>query len=58
MAHGQHDEVIHIRYAEQSRAHLEAQGIDVRWRGYPMGHNVDKDEVTHIAQWLKSHLSI
>ena len=56
MAHGQSDEVINMKFAEQSRDVLQAQGIKVEWHDYPMAHNVSAEEITDISVWLKARL--
>lgn len=53
MAHGVNDDVIALRYGEQSRAVLQASGVPVEWHSYPMAHNVSPQEVADIADWLK-----
>jgi len=53
MAHGQFDEVIHIRHAEQSLAALAALGVTAEWHSYSMAHSVSSEEVADIATWLK-----
>ena len=53
MAHGLADEVVQLRYGEQSRAALEASGVPLEWRTYPISHSVSADEVADISAWLK-----
>lgn len=53
MAHGIADEVVQLRYGEQSRAALEASGIALEWHTYPIAHSVSAEEVGDIAVWLK-----
>lgn len=53
MAHGQHDEVIRLAVAEQSRATLQASGMAIEWHSYPIAHSVSAEEVVDIAQWFK-----
>jgi len=52
MAHGREDEVIAYDSARQSMEQLEAQGIDIHWHEYDMGHAVCPEEIYHIRQWL------
>jgi len=58
MAHGEHDDVIHIQHAEQSRDALQAVGINVEWHSYAMPHSVSADEVIDIETWLKRQLGM
>ena len=53
MAHGLSDEVVQLRYGEQSRAVLEASGVPLEWHTYPISHSVSADEVADISAWLK-----
>ena len=53
MAHGTADEVVQLRYGEQSRAALEASGVPLEWHTYPISHSVSADEVVDISAWLK-----
>lgn len=52
MAHGQHDEMIAIARARDSRSILEALGYSLEWSEYPMGHSVCAEEIETIANWL------
>ena len=52
MAHGQYDDIIPLRRAEQSRDLLSAAGWNVEWHSYPMPHSVCGDEIADIARFL------
>lgn len=52
LVHGKHDQVIPISTAEQSAESLRANGIAVDWSTYPMGHEVNMDEIQAISAWL------
>jgi len=52
MAHGQYDDLIPLRRAEQSRQALERLGYPVEWRAYPMPHSVCPQEIADIAAFL------
>jgi len=52
MAHGQYDDIIPPRRAEQSRQALERLGYPVEWRAYPMPHSVCPQEIADIAAFL------
>lgn len=58
MAHGKHDDVIHIQHAEQSRDILTVHGIVVQWHQYPITHSVSAEEIADIATWLKNQLGM
>lgn len=53
LAHGTHDQVIPIAVAEQSAEAIRASGASVDWSTYPMGHEVNLDELRTISAWLK-----
>jgi phospholipase/carboxylesterase len=53
MSHGEYDDVIHIKHAQQSLDSLKQQGLSVEWHSYPIAHSVSADEVIAIANWLK-----
>jgi phospholipase/carboxylesterase len=56
MAHGQHDDVIPLQRAEQSRQLLERLGYKVQWRSYPMPHSVCPEEIADISAFLREIL--
>jgi phospholipase/carboxylesterase len=53
MAHGQYDDIIPLRRAEQSRQALEGLGYPVQWRAYPMPHSVCPQEIADISAFLR-----
>jgi phospholipase/carboxylesterase len=53
MAHGQHDDIIPLARAEQSRQLLERLGYKVEWHTYPMAHSVCPEEIAHISAFLR-----
>ena len=53
MAHGLADDVINLRYAEQSHEFMKENGIDVEWHTFPIGHSVSSDEIKKIELWFK-----
>ncbi len=57
MAHGTHDPMIPIMRAATSRENLVRLGYDVRWRDYPMGHQVCLEEVEEISHFIQEVLS-
>jgi len=53
-AHGSHDDVIQLKYAEESRDALEAQGFEVNWSTWPMAHSVMPEEIVAMGSWFKT----
>jgi len=53
MAHGEADDVIQIRYAEQSRDALQAHSVNLEWHSYAIAHSVSADEVVDVSTWFK-----
>ena len=56
-AHGAEDQVVPLRYGLEARDRLLALGYDVLWRTYPVGHEVDPQEIQDTGAWLKRKLS-
>jgi phospholipase/carboxylesterase len=52
MAHGQHDDLIPIQRARQSREYLEKLGYKIEWHEYPMPHSVCAPEIGDISAFL------
>jgi len=52
MVHGEHDPVIPIVHAEDTREQLTRLGYAIQWRVYPMEHQVCNDEVGDIRTWM------
>jgi phospholipase/carboxylesterase len=52
MAHGQHDDIIPLQRAQQSKEFLEKLGYRAEWHQYPMLHSVCGEEVRDISAWL------
>ncbi len=52
MAHGQHDEMVVMARATESRDLLQALGYSVQWHDYPMPHSVCMEEVADLNRWL------
>ena len=50
------DDVIQIQRAKESRDLLLAAGYQVDWHEYLMAHQVCKEELTDISQWLEKVL--
>ncbi len=52
MAHGSQDPVVAPAWGSRSRDALQALGVQVEWRTYPMPHSVHPDEVRHLGDWM------
>lgn len=52
MAHGTGDPVIPLVHAQRSKDVLQAQGVDVQWRVYPMAHQVCAEEIRDLGDWM------
>lgn len=57
LAHGNQDNVVPLRLAENTRAVLERNNYVVTWRMYPMPHSVCAQEIGDIAGFLNARLS-
>lgn len=53
-AHGSHDDVIHLKYAEESKDALAGQGFNVEWSTWPMAHSVMPEEIVAMGTWFKT----
>ena len=53
MAHGDHDDVIAIEHAVQSRQVLEAENVSIEWHNYAMPHSVSSEEIDDLSIWMK-----
>lgn len=51
-AHGTHDPTIPVALGEGARDTLKAQGYDVRWKSYAMGHSVCLEEARAIGGFI------
>ena len=52
MAHGLNDDIVALRFGQQTRDKLQQQGYHVEWRDYPMGHSVCIEEIRDLNTWL------
>lgn len=57
MAHGSFDPVIPIQYGRASKQHLTELGYSIESHEYPLGHEVNLEEIKAIGNWLKNVLS-
>jgi len=58
MAHGRDDPTIPLQLAERSRDRLQAAGVDVEFKVYPMPHAVIMNEIEDVAVWLRHALGL
>lgn len=57
IAHGTFDPVIPIQYGRATKQHLLDLGYTLESHEYPMGHEVNLEEIQAIGDWLKKILS-
>lgn len=56
LAAGRMDLVIPEERVERSRDRLEAAGLDVTYRTYPVGHGANDEEVSDVTNWITARL--
>ncbi|KAF1052343.1 MAG: Carboxylesterase 2 [Stenotrophomonas maltophilia] len=54
--HGTYDDVVALAMGRAAHDFLEAQGVPVAWREYPMRHEVSNEEIGDIGGWLSERL--
>lgn len=52
MCHGEFDAILPLELGQWSRDRLIDLGHDVEWHAYPMAHEVSRDQIHRIGQWL------
>ncbi len=52
LQHGEHDPMITVARARESRQLLEELGVDLEYHEYPMGHQVGVESARHLGAWL------
>lgn len=57
LAHGTHDDMLPLTFGEKSRILLEKAKYPVEWHTYPIGHEVNLQEINDASRWLVSTLS-
>ena len=55
--HGRNDDVVLPTMGRAAHDYLQAQGVPVTWKDYPMSHEVINEEIRAIALWLDSRLA-
>ena len=56
MAHGTHDPVVQVAWAQRSREVLEANGWKVDWHVYPIEHSAVVEEIVAAGQFITEAL--
>jgi phospholipase/carboxylesterase len=54
IAHGRHDAMIEIAFAQRARALLQAGGLSVDYHEFDGGHGVDPGHIAHMRAWLQA----
>lgn len=54
--HGSQDDVVDPALGRAAHDALQAQGVEVGWHDYPMGHEVSLEEIHDIGAWLRKRL--
>lgn len=57
MSHGEHDDIIPLKYMRASRRALEQAEVDVTSQEYPLGHSFDTLVLADLSRWLSRRLS-
>ena len=52
MAHGTFDPVVPVFAGQASAQALQADGMRVEWRAYPMAHQVCAEEIRDLGDWM------
>ncbi|MBC9251946.1 carboxylesterase [Pseudomonas alcaligenes] len=55
--HGSHDDVVLPAMGRAAHDCLQALGVPVGWREYPMAHEVLQEEIHDIGAWLEQRLA-
>ena len=56
MGHGTDDDIVLVERGEASQTFLRAAGYSVEWKTYPMGHQVDAQEIVDVGEWIGARL--
>ena len=57
MAHGTFDPVVPVFAGQASAQALQADGLRVEWRTYPIAHQVCAEEIHDLGDWLSARFS-
>ena len=56
VSHGIYDPVLPVKAGREAREKLEALGVALTYREYPMGHEVSMESLRDVTLWLSSTL--
>lgn len=56
VTHGEHDNVIPVRFAREARAYLETLPVALTYHEYPMAHQISEQSLTDVITWLAHQL--
>ncbi len=56
LGHGSQDPIVSHGLGIRARDALQALGMDVDWRSYPIPHAVCEDEIEDISRWLRQRM--
>jgi phospholipase/carboxylesterase len=56
VTHGIYDEVLPVESAREARKYLEALPVELTYREYPMGHEVNMESLQDVSAWLRTAL--
>ena len=56
VVHGTADTVLPIEHGRASQKTLSALPVDLLYREYPMGHEVNQQSLDDVTSWLSAHL--
>ena len=56
LAHGIQDNTLPIHYARQAKCWLEKAGVNLTYREYEMGHQINPEVLTDLNKWLTSNI--
>ena len=57
MAHGTFDPVVPVFAGQASAQALQADGMRVEWRAYPMAHQVCAEEIRDLGDWMAARFA-
>ncbi len=52
LAHGTLDKTLPITYAREAREYLESLDVQLTYHEYPIGHQVNSEELAEIEKWI------
>ncbi|QDQ74832.1 alpha/beta hydrolase [Pseudoluteimonas lycopersici] len=57
MAHGSFDPVVPVFAGQASAQALQADGMRIEWRAYPMAHQVCAEEIRDLGDWMAARFA-